>query len=414
MASLADPFVGLLIYIVFAIVKPDMMWFWSVPAWNYSRVVAVGLLAGWVIRGCGQWDFGGARGVVIALIGYLFITSISAVWAAHPEAAWDAVENLAKIVVPFMVGITTINSIRRVKQLAWVIMLSQAYVAYEANLYYFSGYNRLWVEGFGGMDNNCNAIAFVTAIGLALFLSLETGNWLLRFVALAATLLLAHAILFSYSRGGMLALAIAGLTSFWLLPKRPQYLLMFAVAAAVVIRLAGPLVVERFSTAFATDAARDDSAQSRLILWGICWQLMLQQPLGVGADQFGYVVEAYGFPRGKLAHSLWMQVGAEVGFCGLGCLAAYYLLCIWRLLPLARGRRVASDPWMYSGARMVIAAIVGFAVSAQFVSLKNLEAPFYVALIGAIIIKLSSRGDDGRATFAEDVDDYGEQALGRE
>jgi hypothetical protein len=39
---------------------------------------------------------------------------------------------------------------------------------------------------------------------------------------------------------------------------------------------------------------------------------------------------------------------------------------------------------------MVIASLTGFAVSAQFVSLAGLEAPYYVALLGAGALKLSS------------------------
>jgi hypothetical protein len=38
---------------------------------------------------------------------------------------------------------------------------------------------------------------------------------------------------------------------------------------------------------------------------------------------------------------------------------------------------------------MVIASITGFAVSAQFVSLVGLEAPYYVVLMGAGALKLS-------------------------
>ena len=35
------PFVGLLIYFCFAILKPDALWSWSVPPGNYSRTIAI-------------------------------------------------------------------------------------------------------------------------------------------------------------------------------------------------------------------------------------------------------------------------------------------------------------------------------------------------------------------------------------
>ncbi len=66
LVSLFNPFSGLLIYICFAIVRPESMWFWSVPAGNYSRIIAIALLAGWAMHGFGSWRFGRARAIVTA------------------------------------------------------------------------------------------------------------------------------------------------------------------------------------------------------------------------------------------------------------------------------------------------------------------------------------------------------------
>ena len=142
---------------------------------NYSRVVALGLLAGWALRGFGRWKFGRARGVVAALVCFWLWSVVAVTFAQDREVAWGYVESLAKILLPFLVGITVIDSVREVKQLAWVILLSEAYVAWEFNLSYFEGYNRLWMEGFGGMDNNCHAIALVACTGLAVFVDDWSG-----------------------------------------------------------------------------------------------------------------------------------------------------------------------------------------------------------------------------------------------
>ena len=389
--SLFNPFVGLLVYVCFAIVKPEYMWYWSVPKGNYSRVVAIALLAGWMFQGFGRWRFGKAAGMVAAFIGYWLWTVVTTTWAVDRDLAWLYAESMAKILLPFLVGITTIDSVQKVKSLAWVIVLSQGYVAYELNMSYFGGYNRLWEEGFAGMDNNSVAIALVTCTGLAFFLGLDTPKWWLKGAALASGAFMAHAILFSFSRGGMLALGITGVVSFLLLPKRPKHYLMFLLATLLVVRLAGSEVISRFETVFASTGSRDASAQSRLDLWAACWDLMLKNPGGVGANQFGLVVHQYGFPQGKLAHTFWLQLGAELGFVGLGLLALFYGLCIARNWPLGRERASVPDPWLRVAARMVIASLVGFAVAAQFVSLTTLEVPNYVALIGAAALKLCSQ-----------------------
>jgi hypothetical protein len=51
--SLLNPYYGFLIYVAFANLKPEALWFWSVPQGNYSRVVAVAFLVGWLIHGGG-------------------------------------------------------------------------------------------------------------------------------------------------------------------------------------------------------------------------------------------------------------------------------------------------------------------------------------------------------------------------
>ena len=48
MVALFNPFVGLLIYASFSILRPPSLWPWAVPPASYSQVVAMGMLAGWV------------------------------------------------------------------------------------------------------------------------------------------------------------------------------------------------------------------------------------------------------------------------------------------------------------------------------------------------------------------------------
>src|SRR5213593_2379215 len=106
LASLLDPSVGLLIYICFAIIKPEAMWYWSVPVGNYSRIVAIALLIGWAVHGLGRWQFGAAKWIVLALLGYWGWSAVSAALAPDHSVAWNFVESLSKIVLPFVVGIT--------------------------------------------------------------------------------------------------------------------------------------------------------------------------------------------------------------------------------------------------------------------------------------------------------------------
>lgn len=399
--ALFNPFHGLLIYVCFAIVKPDKMWFWAVPEGNYSRIVGVALLLGWLLHGCGRWQFGRGRLVVFGLVGFWSWSILSAFQAADTKAAWEYVEAIAKIVLPFLVGITTIDSLKKLKQLAWVILLSQGYVAYELNHFYVSGYNRVFFEGFADLDNNSVSIGMVTCVGLAAFMALAAEGWWTRAIALGAALAMTHAVLISFSRGGMLALTVTGVVAFCLIRKQPKHYLgvLFLVLAGVY--LAGPEVRERFMTVFVDAEQRDASAQSRLDLWRDCLDAMFRFPiLGVGPDNWKVISHEYGWPPGKLAHSLWLQIGAELGLVGLSLLVIFYFGC---MLKLWRVRRMAGlDPWFGHAACMVIAALAGFAVSAQFVSLDRLEVPYYIALLGAGVLKVISVPQTAAAGLEEE------------
>ncbi len=393
-AAIFNPSLGLLAYICFACIKPDALWSYAVPPGNYSRIVAIGLLLGWAFAGFGRWEFGKAGGIVSAIGLYWFWSILSAAFAPDRQLAWPYVESLTKIVLPFIVGITMIESVRRLKQLAWLIVLCHGYLALEFNINYYNGYYNQYREVTlpGMLDRNGVAIAMDSCIGLAFFLGLHATRWWMKAGALLMAGLMVHVVLFSLSRGGMIGLIIVGFVSFLIIPKRPVYYLIFLLAVLVGIRLAGKDVQERFSASFADQSGqRDASAESRLILWANCWDCMLKHPIvGVGPDHWGLVVVDYGWTPNKEAHSLWMQTGAELGFPGILSLLSFYGLCLVRLWPMAREASIVSDPWMRYLARMVIPSIVGFVISAQFVTLEGLEPPYYIVLLGAGTLKLES------------------------
>jgi O-antigen ligase len=241
------------------------------------------------------------------------------------------------------------------------------------------------------VDNNGVAIAMDSCIGLAFFLGLSAERWWQKALAVLCAVLMVHVVLMSFSRGGMLALIVMAGVAFLLVPKSARHYALFAAAVLIGLRLAGPQVSERFQTIFSPAEGRDQSSQGRLDLWRDCLDCIARHPVfGVGPDNWGQVAPEYGWPLGKQAHTLWLQVAAELGLPGLLFLVLFYGRCVGRLWVYVRPWTPVADPWVRHFARMVIASIVGFAVSAQFVSLAGLEAPYYIVLIGAGTLKLAS------------------------
>jgi putative inorganic carbon (hco3(-)) transporter len=401
--SLFNPFYGLLAYVAFAILRPEYLWPWSVPAGSYSRIVALAMLAGWGIRGFGNWNFGAARPFILTLLCYWGWIIISASGADDQIVAWSYVELHSKILLPVLVGLTLIESVEQVKQLAWVLVGCLGFLAWEANLDHLQGGFRVRLEGFGNMDNNSFCIAMAAGAGLSFFMGLNQRAWWKRLGCLALAAMMVHVTMFGNSRGGMLGVVATGMATLVLIPKRPLELALIGTAGLVGLRLAGPQVWERFATIFAQGDARDASAGSRLQLWSNCWDVMQNHPwTGIGPDHWPLIASQYGWPPGKECHSLWFNAGAELGFPGLILLLLFYGTVIWHCwrmqiaLKNAASKEVdeseeQNDRWFADCGRMVTAALVGFAVSASFVSLDALEIPYYIALVGAGTLKVMSQ-----------------------
>lgn len=392
-SSLISPYYGFLVYVALATLRPDFLWSSHITGGRFSLIVAAAMLFSWGCRGFGNWKLMEARRIVMLFVGFWLWSVFLAFQADSQQHAWYYVEQMAKILLPFLVGITTVRSIRDLKLLAWTLVICEGYVAFEMNLWYFSGYNYLWINGFGGVDNNSAAIGMVTALGVAFFLFLgETVRWKQAIIAACAAFL-GHAILFSFSRGAMLATVIFAGISFFIIQKTLKHYVMFGAGILAALILAGPEVQERFLATFEKKGGvREASAQSRLDLWKNCAELLSRDPImGCGPDHWPLHAHEFGWPRGKEAHSLWVQTATECGIPGILMFAGFYVVCIWRCW-LMLGRLRPEDPeWYGDSCRMTIAATVGFMVAAMFVSLEALEIPYYVCMLGAGNMAVYSR-----------------------
>ena len=303
------------------------------------------------------------------------------------------VEPLSKVLLPCLVGITLIDSLEKLKRVAWVMVVCQGYLAFEFNQQYYQGLINPNEWGFGGAgDNNYIALNMVIGTAMAFFMGLVTSVGWQRLSAIGMMALMAHVVLFSMSRGAMLALGVSGLVSFLIIPKRPVHYAAFLLSVLVVLRLAGPSVQEEFATIFADEEERDGSAKSRIEHWNACLEAMLREPItGLGPAHFPLYAHEFGFTRNKAAHTTWLLYGAEFGMPAMVFILLFYGLCMTQLWPLTReetARRI--DPGYAGLARMVVASIAGFLVAAQFLPATGVELPFYVAMLGASTLKLTS------------------------
>ncbi len=272
-------------------------------------------------------------------------------------------------------------------------------MGFEQNInYVVKGYNTASV-GFGGMDNNCFAVSLVTVLGPAMALMISSKTWVLPLLAGAAAALILHTTFLTFSRGAMLGLIAVAITAFVMMPKRPKYLAALVLTGLLSARFIGPELAERYTSTFASGEERDGSAESRLDLWIACLEVIKEYPvLGVGPANWRVISARYGWPEGKSAHSVWMETAAELGIPGGLFLMLFFGAAAVKLWPVARAPQTEANRYEVVLASGVILAIVGFCVSGQFVSVPGLEVPYYVTMLGAAMLKTTTREVVARAS----------------
>lgn len=388
MVALFNPFVGVCVYWILEIVRPQYMFAWAGADGSYSQAVAIATIIGWCGQRFGTWRLAGGRAIVLVFLGYTAWVVLSSLSAPNSGVAFAFLAEHAKRTIMFLIAVSLADSQARVQQLTWVIAGSAGFLCLELNIQYFGGWNQPQL-GYGGLDNNALAIALITALASAVYLALYVQpNWQ-KALAICAAALIGHTIFLTFSRGGFLGLLVVAGVALVTMPKRPRYFLGFAIAAFAAYIVTGPELRERFLSAFAEQ--RDYSAQSRLDLWRDTLVVIREHPVfGAGPDHFPLIAADFGWPAGKEAHSLWLQLAAEIGLPGIVLLALFYVLAIRRVWPLVKlAGNEDSVAWARTIGCIVVASLAGFAVSAQFVTLEGLEIPLYIVVLAVGALRAS-------------------------
>ena len=386
--ALRNPLIGLYVFAGFAILRPQIIFAFAGDIRNISLYVAIALLIGWAFKGFGSWRMGRARPVVLAFVFFFTWFVLSAFQARDTVGSFLAVQDFAKLALPFLAGVTLMKDEKDARPLLWTIVLAQGYVGFEMNLnYLFKGYNSAQ-EGFGGMDNNFFGVSLVCVIGPALMLMLTSKTWYARAAAAASAALILHTTLLTFSRGAMVGLIAVVITAVVMMPKRPKYIAAVVVTVLLCARLVGPQLASRYGTVFVETEELDSSSESRLDLWRDCLKVVAAEPVfGVGPWNWAVVAESYGWTPGKSAHSVWMETAAEVGVPGVLALMTFFGLAAVRLWPIAREVQTDANRQEVGLAAGIVLSIVGFAVAGQFVSVRALEVPYFITLAGIPSLK---------------------------
>lgn len=291
-------------------------------------LLASGLAAGLMaLRRVGRAEalvLDGVRGGALLCFSALALASI--IWSVNPEVSRFTALELLKLTAIY---ITLVNVVTTPKRLMWVcgaLVLGSIVTSYGVIDMHFTGtpkqlvdgYRAHWVEVYADPNRSAMNLAIVVPLAVA-FIARKETSWLWRAVCILAVVVAMVAIVFTFSRGGFIGVAIA--MGIWALrEKKKMRSVLLGLALAVGLAVFAPKSFwERNETV--ADIHEDASAMGRVYAWQVTSRISLDKPLlGVGAGSFRYAWPLYAPPEAKhayVAHNVFLDVIGELGWVGL-------------------------------------------------------------------------------------------------
>src|SRR5919106_4547202 len=207
---ISGPFVGVVIYYLFAVLRPQSLWEWALVV-NLSWSFYVGLAtiistALYFPRLATGKRFTAAHSAMIAFAVWITLSNFSAL---NREVSSFWYWEYLKIFAMFFCSSLVIGEFSQVRTLYMVALFSLGYIAYEMNILYFVDHRLdIYFVGFGGLDNNGAGLMVAMGVPMAYFMWQAYRQWW-RWGFLVMLLLMLHAVLMSFSRGAMVALLVS-------------------------------------------------------------------------------------------------------------------------------------------------------------------------------------------------------------
>jgi probable O-glycosylation ligase (exosortase A-associated) len=245
-------------------------------------------------------------------------------------------------------------------------------------------------KGSGGWfaDENDLSLYLNTMLPFCFYLFLvETKLWKRAlYIATALASLIAEVV--SFSRGGFVGLSAMFVFMILFSKKKILTLIFVSLIGIGVFYYGGEAYRNEMETITETQSG---TAQARQQYWKAAWRMFIDNPFGVGGNNFQVRFPEYQsdwFGRGmwgRVAHSLWFTLIPELGIFGI---FIYFSLLFHNIkdLLMLRSMEVGGDSdlkFLSVIATATLVSLAGFFTSATFLSV--LYYPFYWYLTALIV-----------------------------
>ncbi len=314
---------------------------------------------------------------------FIALTAVYVPFAVNNFFAFDTTRTMLSY-MPFILStIMCVISFARLKSIMFIAVCTMVYVSC------YSLFHKGVGSGSYFMDENDLSLYVNMWLPFCYFLFAAEKGKIKKIVYASGLLIGIASIVVSFSRGGLIGLICVFFVIWLFSPRKVISLVVVCLLAAGVFFLASEKYWARMETIQETGKG---TARGRLLSWKAGWDMFLDNPLGVGGNNFQARFPEYQsskFSRGmwgRVAHSLWFTLIPELGIVGViiySLLLYYNIKDILFLKRIYKGKKNEDLLYLQYFSRGTIASFAGYFASGTFLSV--LYYPHYWYLTGIIV-----------------------------
>lgn len=405
--GLKRPFLWVLAYLYIDVVAPQKISWFLLASIPISLIVFVLAFGGWLVADSKQGSrFTLRQGLMLILLAYCGYTTMTADFPVEAADKWSWVWK-AMVFAIFLP--LTLRTRLRIEATALFMVLAAGSIIITGGIKTALGGGGYGALYFFVNDNtglyessiiSCVAIAIIPLIlWLAKHGTIYRPDWRVKLFAAALIFACMLIPVGTQARTGLICIGVLAVLSLRTAKRRFLYIALSGVAGLMAIPFLPASFTERMSTIENHQA--DESASTRLAVWGWTWDYVQDHPFGggfdayrgnkiryrkVSADTAGSTTEVeaeYIEDESRAYHSSYFEMLGEQGWPGLSLWLWLHALGLWQMERLRRrwkDRSGESEQWQAPLANALQQAQIIYLVGSVFVGIAY--QPFVLMLIG--------------------------------
>jgi probable O-glycosylation ligase (exosortase A-associated) len=400
------PWVGVLMWAWIGYMNPHRLtWSFSYDM-KYAQMVAIATLGGLLVTG-DRRRLPQTRETFL-LMGLWLLFTLSTAFALYPDLAREQWEKVSKVLLFTLITLVVCQERARLRYIVLTVALSLGYYGFKGGIFVMrtGGQHQVIAPEDTFIGGNTGlGLALNMALPMFFFLAREEQSRWLRRLLRAMFWLTIPAILFSYSRGAVLALGAVVLSLAAKMNRKGLALVVLIGGALIVSAVAPEKWISRMETLRTYD--QDQSAVGRLEAWSVFYRVGLDRPL-LGAGFYGPSSEEIFFrylPTAKEyrnAHNSFVNILGEHGVIAFVMFISLIASCFWTLRRVRRLAKTAGEAsWIQNYAQMFEVSLIGYVVAGMFLSMAYLDL-FYHTVAFVVLLRVVAEREAGSSSQAMD------------